>query len=126
MRRETAILEGGDLESWLKFFLRGLAETSNAAAETARRVVALREDHRTLILNRLGRKSGNGIALLETLFQAPMLDIKRARMKLGISYANANLLVSDMVKLEILQEMTGNARNRLFYYAPYIALFDHL
>lgn len=42
----------------------------------------------------------------------------------GTTYAAANSLVSRLVKLDVLSEMTGYARNRRFRYAPYIALFN--
>jgi hypothetical protein len=39
------------------------------------------------------------------------------------TFAAANTLVSRLVNLGVLSEMTGYARNRRFRYAPYIALF---
>lgn len=119
-----AIRDSGDFESWLKFFLRGLAETSNSATETARQIVDLREKHRNLILDNLGQRAGRGIALLELLFQTPTIDVKRAVNMLDISYPNANRLIEDMTGLGILQEVTGKARYRQFQYRPYISLFE--
>ncbi|HEU0278075.1 MAG TPA: hypothetical protein VFQ95_09670 [Rhodanobacteraceae bacterium] len=43
----------------------------------------------------------------------------------GTSYAAANGLVTRLVKLDVLAEMTGNSRNRRFRYAPYIAQFSN-
>jgi hypothetical protein len=40
-----------------------------------------------------------------------------------MTYAAANALVSRLVELRILEEMTGYARNRRFRYAQYIAPF---
>jgi len=42
----------------------------------------------------------------------------------GTTYTAANNLVSRLVQLDVLSEMTGYARNRRFRYAPYIALFN--
>lgn len=42
----------------------------------------------------------------------------------GTTYAAANSLVSRLVKLGVLSEMTGYARSRRIRYAPYIALFN--
>lgn len=42
----------------------------------------------------------------------------------GTTYAAANSLVSRLVNLGVLSEMTGYARNRRFRYVPYIALFN--
>ncbi len=42
----------------------------------------------------------------------------------GTTYATANSLVSRLVKLGVLSEMTGYARNRRFRCAPNINLFN--
>ena len=47
-----------------------------------------------------------------------------AQKMTGTTYAAANSLVSRLVKLGVLNEMTGYARNRRFRFAPYIALFN--
>ena len=41
----------------------------------------------------------------------------------GTAYSAADNLVSRFVKLGILEEATGNKRNRIFMYEPYIHLF---
>ena len=51
-----------------------------------------------------------------------MSDVQRMT---GTTYVAANSLVSRLVKLNVLSEMTGYARNRRFRYAPYIALFNN-
>jgi len=67
-----AVRERGDWEGWLAFFLRGVNEVSAEATETARRVLALREEHRALIASRLGRGAGTGHRLLEHLYERPI------------------------------------------------------
>ncbi len=44
----------------------------------------------------------------------------------GTTSTTANGLVSRLIKLNVLSEMTGYARNRRFRYAPYIALFNDM
>jgi len=121
-----ATRDAGDFESWLKFFMQGLAETSNAATETARQIVDLRERHRNLILDNLGQRAGRAIAPLELLFTTPAIAVNRAARELDISYPNANRLIEDLTAQGILKEITGNTRNRLFQYRPYINLFDRI
>jgi Fic family protein len=60
--RLQAIRDRGSWEAWLAFFLRGIAEVSGEATETARRVLLLREQHRSEITARLGRAAGNATA----------------------------------------------------------------
>lgn len=119
-----AVRNGGAWEAWLAFFLRGVAEVAREAAETVRRILLLRERHRTEITAALGRVAGNGHKVLESLFDHPIVAVKDVRQMTGTTYAAANSLVSRLVKLGVLSEMTGYARNRRFRYAPYIALFS--
>ena len=119
-----AVRERGAWEAWLAFFLRGVIEVAAEAAETARRILHLREQHRTAITEQLGRAAGNGHKVLESLFDRPILAVNDARKLTGTTYPAANSLVSRLVELGVLSEMTGNTRNRRYRYAPYIALFN--
>jgi Fic family protein len=83
----------------------------------------LREQHRAAITAGLGRSAGNGHKILESLFDRPILSVNDVRTVTGTTYASANALVSRLVQVGVLEEMTGYARNRRFRYAPYIALF---
>ena len=119
-----ATRDNGDWEGWLTFFLQGVAEVSAQAAETARRILALREDHRAGIAAKLGYAAGNGHRVLEHLFARPIVSVNEVRDLIGTTYQAANQLVDRLVTLGILEEMTGQARNRRFRYAPYIRLFN--
>ncbi len=118
-----AVRTHGDWEGWLVFFLRGVIEVAGEAAETARRILQLREEHRTAITAKLGRAAGNGHKVLESLFDRPIMAVNDVRTLTGTTYAAANTLVSRLVDAGVLREITGHARNRRFQYAPYIALF---
>ena len=119
-----AVRERGAWEAWLGFFLRGVIEVGAEAVETARRILQLREQHRAAITDRLGRAAGNGHKVLESLFDRPIVAVNDIQQMTGTTYAAANNLVSRLVELGVLSEMTGYARNRRFRYAPYIALFN--
>lgn len=118
-----AVRERGAWEAWLAFFLRGVIEVAGEAADTARRILQLREQHRAAITAQLGRAAGNGHKVLEALYDRPIVSVHDVRKLTGTTYAAANGLVARLVKLGVLGEMTGYARNRRFRYAPYISLF---
>lgn len=118
-----AVRDRGEWERWLKFFLEGIRAVSDEATETARRIVSLREDHRKLITERFGRAAASGLTLLEDLFKHPVVNVNYVAGLLGMTHAGANALVRRMVELEILTEITGQARNRAFRYGPYVDLF---
>lgn len=122
--RLQAVRDRGEWEEWLAFFLQGVIEVAREAAETARRVVQIRELHRTRITEELGRAAGNGYKVLESLYDRPILSVAMVEKLTGTSFAAANNLVKHMVRIGILNEMTGYARNRRFRYGPYINLFS--
>jgi Fic family protein len=119
-----ATRDEGDWEGWLAFFMKGVAEVSKEASDTARQILALREDHRSLIADRLGRAAGNGHRVLESLYKRPIVSVNDVRDLIGTTYQAANQLVERMAQIGLVTEMTGQARNRLFQYAPYTRLFN--
>ena len=122
--RLQGIRDTGDWEGWLTFFLKGVAEVSRAANLTARRILALREEHRAAIAAHLSSAAGNGHKVLESLYKMPTVSVSTVQEITGTGYSAANSLVSRLEDLGILVEVTGQRRNRLFHYAPYIAIFD--
>lgn len=122
--RLMAIRNDGDWEGWLKFFLRGVHEVSEAATETARAILALREQHRNTISQHVAGAT-NGLKLLDYLFAHPFLSIRNVQQHLECSYGTAATLMQQLETLEILRETTGQQRNRIFCYSSYVALFKH-
>jgi Fic family protein len=118
-----AVRDNGQWEQWLAFFLRGVIAVAGEAAETARRIQLLREEHRSAITDQLGRAAGNGHRVLETLFDRPIVTVPDVQKMTGTTYAAATVLVRRMVELGVLEEMTGYARNRRFRYGRYVRLF---
>ncbi|HYD50939.1 MAG TPA: Fic family protein [Terriglobales bacterium] len=119
-----AVRTQGAWEEWFGFFLRGVIEVAGEASETARRILQLREQHRAAITLQLGRAAANGHKVLESLFDRPIVAVADVQKLTGTTYAAANSLVSRLVELGVLSEMTGYARNRRFRFARYIALFS--
>ena len=94
--------------------MRGVAEVSREATETARRIFALRESHRSIITENFGRAAGNGHRVLETLYERPIVSLEEVQELIGTTNPAANNLVAMMTQHGILREVTGYKRNRLF------------
>ena len=118
-----AVRDQGDWEGWLAFFLRGVAEVSAEATDTARRILALREEHRGQITAHLGRAAANGHKVLEQLFDRPIVSVTDIEALIQTTYTAANSLVTRLEDLGILREITGQKRHRRFRYEPYVQLF---
>ncbi len=121
--RLMAVRQDGNWEGWLRFFLRGVAETAEEATATAEAIVRLQDEHRTLIqAEGLGL---NGLRLLDLLFQRPLVNVNLAQESLDVrAFATANKLVERFEALGLLEEMTGGQRNRVFRYTPYWRLLE--
>ena len=124
--RLQRVRDYGEWEEWLKFFLTGVRDVARQATATARNIVALREKHRSLIVEHFGGSSGNALRVLEHLYEKPGISVNTIKNTLKISFPNANNLVARFVELELLFEVTGNYRNRVFVYRPYTELFSPL
>ena len=71
--RLMAVRQDGNWEGWLRFFLRGVAETAEEATATTEAIVHLQEEHRVLLQDEgLGL---NGLKLLDLLFQRPLVNV---------------------------------------------------
>jgi Fic family protein len=118
--RLNAVRSRGGWEEWIAFFLRGVVEVSREAATLARSILKLREEH----LRIAGReRSPYALPLLELLFERPIVTVKLAQQDLGTTYAQTNDLFARFESAGILVEMTGQKRNRIWRYGPYIDLF---
>ena len=121
--RLQSVRDNGDWEGWLAFFLLGVATVSEQATETARRILALREQHRTIITDHFGRAAANGHRVLESLYRKPIVSVKQVREMTRTTSPAANDLVRRFVDQRILVEITGYARNRRYRYDDYVRLF---
>ena len=120
--RLMAIRDDGDWEGWLKFFLRGIAETAEEASTTARNIVNLRERHSALLQERGVHM--NGLRLLDLLFERPLVNVNLVKEQVKVAFVTAGKLIEQFEGLGLLKETTGGQRNRRFCYAPYLALFE--
>jgi Fic family protein len=118
-----ATRDDGDYESWLKFFLRGVSEVSEEATNTARKIVTLREAHKKLLADTFGRAAGNGIKLVDYMFENPVFSVQDVADHLKVTYPSANQIVTRMEQGKLIKEVTGGRRNRRFRYETYTRLF---
>lgn len=117
------IRDQSDWLGWLEFFLIGVAETANSAAEAAKAIVRLRERDRGRLIEELGKGAGSGLAVLESLYELPVISISRVSEIAGLRTPAASVLVHKLERLEIVQEITGRQRNQRYIYDDYVALF---
>jgi Fic family protein len=124
--RLQAAHDGDDWEGWLRFFLQGVYETSEDAAKTAGKIMAMRDKHRDLVVERFGRAAGNGLRALALLYKAetPVITAAAIKEELAVSFVAANGILARLEGLGLLRKINEDKRNRVFVYGPYLDLFE--
>lgn len=113
----------GDWETWLRFFLDGVESTSQQAVETAQKILKLfaadREKVRTL-----GRRAGNTLQVFEQFIRRPILDAPTIHNTLHIAPPTVRAAIKALHELKLLNEITGQRRNRIWMYEGYYNLLS--
>ena len=113
------IRKEGLWREWIKFFLKGVYETSQESANTAGEIIKLKDK----IIYKLYENSASSIyavKLLEILFDKPLVEVKDVVSKLKIHKDTANELIKSFVKIGILHEITGKQRYRKYIFKDYV------
>lgn len=118
----TRVRTSNDIEHWIKFFLVGIAETARNSKETFEQIIDLRHICEQAVMA-FGKTAKTGQKLLLTLYSQPILSVNNVADLLNITHQSANALVKRFVNADILEEVTGFRRNRLFIFSEYLDIF---
>ena len=115
----NAVRLEGDWESWVRFFLEGVASIAKEATETARDLFALVSADRARALA-APASSVMAVRLFEALGQHPIVTIARVTELLDITKPTATKAVNTLVDAGILTETSGRRRDRTYSYSAYL------
>lgn len=118
----TRVRTHNDMTQWLKFFLEGVRVTSENSIQTFKSIIALRMKYEDKILS-LGSRAKLAQELLNYLFSNPIIESQDIVERFPITLPTALKFIGDFIKLEVLTEITGYKRNRIFVLNEYINLF---
>ena len=111
--RLLAVSTNGDWDGYIRFFARGLQA---AADQTRVQMVALvsvqaelKERVRASTL-----RADSAHALVDLAVANPSFNVRKVEAELGVSYPRANKLVSQLVELGILRQVSGASYDRRF------------
>jgi Fic family protein len=120
-----AVRQGNHLRDWLVFFLHGVEETARASADVFRSILALKERIEREVLPRFShRRQENAQRLVRHLYGKPVIDVKSVTRLFSTTTNTAASLIGDLVQHGVLIEVTGQRRNRLFFFREYLDLFQ--
>lgn len=118
----TLVRTSNDIIHWVKFFLNACIETARKGVDTFQAILKLRTEMEQVILG-LGSRAQNAHKLLQHLYSQPVTTATKIATALAVTKPTANALIRQFEQLELLQELTGFRRNRLFVFSKYYVLF---
>jgi Fic family protein len=113
----------GDWEGWVGFFAEGVRVTADGAAVTARSLAQIFENDR-LRIRGLARSANSALRVHESLRRRPVASVASLVSQSGLTTPTVTAALAGLTKLEIVREITGRRRNRLFSYDAYLKLLQ--
>ena len=111
-----------NLNQWLKFFLTGVIETSRKGVATFDGILQLQKNLEMKIKS-MGSRGVNAKKVIEFLYTQPIIDVSKVEELIQKSNVTAYKLISDLEKLDVLIEISGAQRNKLYIFKDYVDLF---
>jgi Fic family protein len=118
-RRLAAVRTEGDWEGWLAFFLEGVTTVADESVSTARELFSLVSGDRVRLLAQ-DSATVTSVRLFELLPRHPVITIPSAAKLLDTSRPTASKAVAVLERTGILNEATGQRRDRRYHYVQYI------
>lgn len=117
------VRETGNWESWIKFFLTGVIETAGQATETAQTIIALfRKDRQHIEVS--GKATAAVLNVHAYLQKHPVTTTSKIKQACNVSLPTVLRALTALEELEIVKEVTGKGRHKVFIYTQYIDLLN--
>lgn len=118
----SRVRESNDLNHWIRFFLVAIIETSKKATATFRSILEL-QNRTAETLGTLGRATPNATRIVEYMYKKPVVTSHELTTRLDMKRSTVDRLILLLLEKGILSELTGQKRNRIFYFKDYYLLF---
>lgn len=102
----------GDFDLWVSFFAEAVAARADAASKTITDLLGVRNEMIQLLKD--DKAKGTVLDLASDLIGYPRISVRQAAKLYHITYPAANSVVSHLVDLGILREITGSSYGRIF------------
>ena len=117
--RLSEVRRNGNYEQWVKFFLQAVYESAEDATIAIDKLTALHDKNIALIM-RMGRASKTAVRLFSYLEANPIIEIQKTSAALGTTFKTISDSVRRLCEIGIMQQSSGNQRNRTFAYTAYL------
>lgn len=109
------VRESGDWEAWLAYFMEAVTLTSRQAVSTARQVIRQISNDRQTI-KQIGRSAETTMVVFDCFTRKLITDSTHIIAETGLSPATVNSALSKLQKLDIVTEITGKKRDKVYSY----------
>ncbi len=113
----------GDWMGWLRFFMEGVRQTADQAADTAARIRGTFGQNRKTI-EQLGRRAGSALRVHDDLRMHPITNVPDMADRLQLSAPTIRTAMDGLQELGIVREITDRSRDRVYVYDEYLRLLD--
>jgi len=100
-----AVSARGAWEDWIVFFFDAIANSAIRTIRTVDAILALHHDYQTRV--RRVSRSANALAIVDHLFEQPVLQARDVTARLGITDAGARNLLRQLTEVGILTERSN-------------------
>ncbi len=116
--------EDADIDSWLEFFLEGVAEIADSSIDTCTKITALR-DRDFAKMQKLGKKSAEStLEIVRKLFSQPIVGVAEITKWTRFSPQGAYNMIERLKGLKILEPLGSAEYGQKYVYADYYEIFD--
>jgi Fic family protein len=112
-----------DLKQWFKFFLVGIIETAKNGIATFDAVLKLKKEVEEKI-QKTGNRSHHLLTIMEFLYQKPIVNATKIVTLTTVSQPTAYKIIEELESMDILKEVTGGKRGKVYVFDQYIKLFN--
>jgi Fic family protein len=113
----------GDWEGWMSFYLTGVREVAAQATDTASKLVQLfTKDSQAILESKRGVQSVTKVFGL--LKKKILVTIPETSRILGLTQPTVGTAIERLEKMGVVREVTGKARDRVFFYQQYYSILS--
>ena len=116
------IRQDGEWEKWIDFFLQGVREAAEGAEHTTQRLIHLFDQDEKRINQE--PRSHSAQRVYQAFKAQPVLQVQDVQKHSNLSFNAASSAIGVLERLNIVREITGQRRNRIYQYGGYIDILS--
>ena len=118
----SRVRTNNDMISWIKFFLEATIETAKTARVKFQNILQFTKEV-DQILPTLSVKYENAKKVIDFLYIQPKASRIEIIEKTKIPDSTVNGIINELMRVNLINEITGFSRNKVYQFTKYIELF---